>query len=233
MYQYVSIGGWCGTRIALNQLNIINEPNNIFDHVRSSSKGIIDCIKNDFTSFLPEKKEIDHRFTNWKPFIGEHFGFYHSPNLTDKIVLDSVDRKIKRFTDFCNSDKKCIFIRTCVLPDYEDELNDMKTVYEVIHNKYPKLSFIILFIIPDQEQTMYYNHIDNHIFIFCLNDKTFNRVNNEFLGEAYKNIFLFISENNLFETIPQPNENITITKPTTKLCLVDDIPAVSYFERFS
>lgn len=228
MYQYISIGGWCGTRLALDQLKITNEPHNIFDHIRSSSKGIIDCIKNDFTSFLPEKKVVDKRFKNWKPFIGEHFGFYHSGSLTDKAVLDSFDRKIKRFVEHLNSDKKCIFVRTCSLPEYEIELNDMKTLYEVIRIKYPNLSFIIVFIIPDQEITTYYNNINDKIFIFCLNDKSYKNSN---LGNEYKDIYKFISENNLFEIIPPSNQNLKITKPTSRLCLVENIPAVNHFEK--
>jgi hypothetical protein len=228
MYQYISIGGWCGTRMALDQLKITNEPHNIFDHIRSSSKGIIDCIKNDFASFLPENKVVDTRFKRWKPFIGEHFGFYHSGNLTDKPILDSFDRKIKRFVEYCNSNKKCIFVRTCILPDYENELNDMKTLYEVIHDKYPRLSFIVVFIIPDQKITTYYNNTDK-IFIFCLNDKSRN---NNKLGDEYKEIFDFISMNDLFEIIPPPNKNIKITTPNSRLCLVDNIPAVKYFETF-
>ena len=223
MYQFISIGGWCGTRIALDELKITNEPNNIFDHIRSSTKGIIDCVKNDFTSFLPENIVVDTRFTYWKPFIGEHFGFYHSGSLTEKNVLDSFDRKIKRFVEHCNSNKKCIFIRTCVLPDYESELDDMKILHEVISNKYPKLSFIILFVIPDQVATTYYTNIDNKIFIFCLNGIS---------TSEYKNIFTFIHENNLFETIPLSNKNIKITPPTTTLCLVENIPAVNYFKNF-
>ena len=229
MYQYLSIGGWCGTRIALDQLKITNEPHNIFDHIRSSSKGIIDCIKNDFNSFLPENKVVDTRFINWKPFIGEHFGFYHSGSLTDKSVLDSFDRKIKRFIEHCNSDKKCIFVRTCVLPEYENELNDMKSLQEVLTIKYPKLSFIIVFIIPDQKITTYYKNITDKIFVFCLNDKSYNNSN---LGKEYKDIFKFISENNLFEIIPPSNQNMQITKPTSRLCLVDNIPAVNYFRTF-
>lgn len=228
MYQYLSIGGWCGTRIALDQLKITNEHNNIFDHIRSSSKGIIDCIKNDFESFLPENKVIDNRFLYWKPFIGEHFGFYHSGNLIDKSVLDSFERKKNRFIEHCNSDKKCIFVRTCVIPEYENELNDMKILEEVITIKYPKLSFIIVFIIPDQEITTYCNNITDKIFIFCLNDKSYD---NKKLGDEYKDIFEFISDNNLFETIPQFYHNIHISKPTSRLCLVENIPAVNYFEK--
>lgn len=232
MYQYLSIGGWCGTRMALDQLKLTNEPNNIFDHIRSSSKGIIDCIENDFTSFLPKNIVADKRFSYWKPFIGEHFGFFHSESLTDKSVLDSFDRKIKRFLEHLNSNKKCIFVRTCVLPEYEEELHDMITLQEVISIKYPKLSFIIVFIINDQKTTTYYKNMNDKIFIFCLNCKTYDNNNNN-LGIEYKDIYNFISENNLFEIIPPSNQHIQITRPTSRLCLVQNIPAVNYFEKYN
>jgi len=229
MYRYISIGGWCGTRMALNQLNITDEPNNIFDHIRSSTKGIIECIENDFIYFLPINKEVDKRFKLYKPFIGEHFGFYHSDNLIDKSILDSFNRKINRFIEYCKSSRKCIFIRTCVLPCYENELNDMRILNEVITKKYPTLSFIIIFIIPDQKITTYYTNIDDKIFIFCLNDKSCKLTD---LGNAYKEIYTFISNNNLFELIPPSNNNITISRPSSKYCLVENIPAVNYFKNF-
>lgn len=232
MYKYLSIGGWCGTRMALDQLYITNEANNIFDHIRSSSKGIVDCIKNDFKSFLPENKVADKRFKNWEPFIGEHFGFFHSGSLTDTTVLDSFNRKIMRFLEHLNSDNKCIFVRTCVIPDYEDELNDMKNLYEVISKKYPQLSFIIVFIVPDQEITTYYDNINGKIFIFRLNNTHHDNINIDNLGNEYRDIFTFIRENNLFEIIPPSNKNMPITNPTNGLCLVDSIPAVNYFEKF-
>ncbi|MEX0597825.1 MAG: DUF1796 family putative cysteine peptidase [Candidatus Paceibacterota bacterium] len=92
--------GWCGTRMALDKLKITNEPNNIFDHIRSSSKGILDCIQDDFSSFLPENKKVDTRFKNWKPFIGEHFGFYHSP--THKLCLVDGIPAVNYFRKFNN-----------------------------------------------------------------------------------------------------------------------------------
>jgi hypothetical protein len=116
-----------------------------------------------------------------------------------------------------------------LLPEYENELNDMKVLQEVITIKYPKLSFIIVFIIPDQEITRYYKNINNKIFIFCLNDKSCNNSN---LGNEYKDIFKFISENNLFEITPPSNQNIQIPKPTSRLCFVENIPAVNYFGNF-
>ena len=234
MVQYISIGGWCGTRIALDQLKITNEPHNIFDFVRSSSKGIIDCLQTDFASFLPENKQVDTRFVKWKPIIGEHFGFYHGENLTVKSMLDSIDRKIKRWEHHCHSDKKCIFVRTCVLPDYESELKDMKVLEEVITKNYPQLSFIIVFILPDQEVTAYYNNIGNKIFMFCL-QRSPEGSNISMLGELYKNIFEFISENDLFNSIPPPpphHDKIKITTPLSHLCLVENLPAVHYFEKY-
>lgn len=229
MYQYISIGGWCGTRTALDLLKITNEPHNIFDHLRSSSRGIIECVENDFTTFFPENKEIDTRFENWKPIIGEHFGFFHSGSLTDPLIIDSFNRKKDRFVEHCKSDKKCVFVRTCIIPQYEDELEDMKIFQEVMTKKYPTLSFIIIFIIPDQDVTTYYSNATDKIFVFCLNDKSNNWDN---LGVENKNIFDFIRDNNLFETIPPPNETIQILKPTTKYFLVDNLPSVHYHAKY-
>jgi len=219
-YQYISIGGWCGTRMALDKLKIINEPHNVFDHIRSSSKGIIDCIKNDFANLIPKNKIMETRFKNknWYPFIGEHFGFFHSGNLLEKPALDSIERKIKRFKEHCTSGKQCIFIRTCVIPDYEEELCDMNTLYDELHKKYPMLSFKIIFIIPDQEMTQYYKSINDRIFIFCLNE-----------DEGYEKIFNFVSVYNLFQ---QSNESINLLRPTKNLCLEDGIPVVKYFDKY-
>jgi hypothetical protein len=54
------------------------------------------------------------------------------------------------------------------------------------------------------------------------------------LGEHYKNIFEFISENNLFDSIPPPPpcDKIKITTPLSHLCLVENLPAVHYFEKY-
>ena len=46
---FISIGGWCGTKIALKDSGLFNEPSLPFDSVRTSIEGIIDCIENDFT----------------------------------------------------------------------------------------------------------------------------------------------------------------------------------------
>ena len=74
---FISIGGWCGTKIALKNLGLFNEPSLPFDSVRTSIEGIIDCIDNDFQNFFPKEIIKDNRFPNWIGFVGEYVGFYH------------------------------------------------------------------------------------------------------------------------------------------------------------
>jgi hypothetical protein len=52
---FISIGGWCGTKIALKDLGLFNEESLAFDSVRTSIEGIIDCIENDFKNFFQKK----------------------------------------------------------------------------------------------------------------------------------------------------------------------------------
>jgi hypothetical protein len=233
-YCYISLGGWCGTRMALDQLELTNDtPHNIFDYVRSSSKGIIKCVEDNFESFLPENEVKNTQLKGCRPIIGEHFGFFHQKNLTDKSVLDSFDRKKTRFIQQCNGNKKCIFVRTCVLFEYEEELADMKTFQTILTNKYPKLPFIIIFVIPEQKQTTYYNNFTDKIFIFGTTHGENQKRGWELkrLGEHYKNIFEFISTHDMFDVIPSPNLTSNITRPSNKLCLFRDIPVVNYFKK--
>ena len=55
--EYISLGGWCGTKMSLVQLNksFSSYP---FDYVRSSIFGVIDCLNNDFLTFFPYKKQV-------------------------------------------------------------------------------------------------------------------------------------------------------------------------------
>jgi hypothetical protein len=225
-YQYISLGGWCGTKMALDQQKIVNQENDVFDHIRSSSKGIIDCLVNDFKNFLPKNNKIDTRFINWKPYIGQHFGFFHTGNMNDKATIDSFNRKIERFKSKMLSDRKTIFLRTTIIPDYLSEIADMQQVQTILEAQHPKLDFIILCIIPDQLQTSYYKNIGKKIFLFTVNDKSYNNYN---VGTEYSPIFDFIKENNLFDIIP-PEANIVIEKPSTRLLLVDGISCLKYYD---
>jgi len=73
--------------MAMDQLGITNEPNNVFEFLRSSTKGIIDCIRNDFSNFFPTHTIRDIRFRAYKPIISEHFAFFHYDDFQDKRIL--------------------------------------------------------------------------------------------------------------------------------------------------
>jgi hypothetical protein len=65
---FISIGGWCGTIIALKELGLFDEPSLPFDCVRSSIEGIIDCIENNFENYFPKEIKKDSRFADWDSF---------------------------------------------------------------------------------------------------------------------------------------------------------------------
>lgn len=125
---FISIGGWCGTKIALKDLGLFNEPSLPFDSVRTSIQGIIDCIENDFQNFFPKELKKDNRFSNWIGFVGDYVGFYHhNHNLLDKNVIDSFQRKFVRFDEKIKKDN-CVFLRTIVTDNYEDETKQYKKI---------------------------------------------------------------------------------------------------------
>ena len=96
---FISIGGWCGTKMALKAAGLFNEASLPFDDVRTSIEGIIDCIENDFQNFFPKEIYKDVRYSRWGGgFIGEYVGFYHQ-TLLDKNVIESFERKIVRFDE--------------------------------------------------------------------------------------------------------------------------------------
>jgi len=227
---FISIGGWCGTKIALKDSGLFNEPSLPFDSVRTTLEGIIDCIENDFQNFFPKEIKQDDRFKRWTAFVGEYVGFYHdNHNLSDKNVIESFERKIVRFDQKIRQNN-CIFLRTIVRENPFDEIKQYKKLQDVIDKKYPNISYIVCFIIPNQPITQYYTHLDNRTFLFALNDKSHDNNN---LYNEYTPIFDFIKNNNLFDNIPNPND-IEIHSTSLRLWLIDDIyliPMVNYIEK--
>ena len=222
---FISIGGWCGTKIALKDLGLFNEPSLPFDSVRTSIEGIIDCIQNNFQNYFPKEIKKDNRFQNYKGFLGEYVGFYHQ-DLLDKSVIENFERKIIRFDEKIKKNN-CVFLRTIVRENYDDEIKYYKKLQDVIDKKYPDISYIICFIIPNQQNTQYYKHLDNRTFLFTLNDKS---ADNNNLKNEYKPIFDFIINENLFINIPNSND-IEIYDLSTRLWLVDGYPMINFIEK--
>jgi len=220
---FISLGGWCGTKISLIQNNICN-PSYPFDYVRSSIEGVIDCIENNFENYFPKKIEINYNYKYCTSFIGEFIGFYHE-DLRDQDVIDSYNRKINRFNELLSQDVKVCFLRTICRDNYCDEVNYYKKLQNVIDNKYKNIKYIICFIIPNQNTTQYYTNLDDKTFVFTLNDLSYD---NKKLGDEYKPIYDFIKENDLFTNIPE-SKNIDIIN-TSRLWLVYGYPMVNYME---
>jgi hypothetical protein len=211
--RFISLGCWCGTTISLRGNNLYEEALP-FDYIRSTFNGIIDCFENNYVNFLPKKIELDiipnYHYTN-KSFRGKYFGFYHH-NLHDRKIINDFKRRIWRLIDILNSNTEIIFIRTIVTDDYNEEINLTDKFINVIRLKYPNLKFIIIFIIPNQETTQYYKNINNNInnnkvYIFTLNDKS--NINDN-LKDEYKPIYDFILNNDLFNIIPENNNDIVV-----------------------
>ena len=225
---FISIGGWCGTKIALKDLGLFNEPSLPFDNIRCSIEGIIDCIENNFENYFPKELKRDDRFSpHWAGFVGEYVGFYHSDhNLLDTKVIESFKRKIIRFDEKIKKNN-CVFLRTIVTDNYDSEIKQYKKLQDVIDKKYPNISYIICFIIPNQNNSQYYKHLDNRTFLFTLND---NQHDNNKLKDQYKPIYDFIINEDLFNNIPISN-NINIINKPSKFWIIDGYPMVNYIEK--
>jgi hypothetical protein len=223
---YISLGGWCGTKIALKDLGLFNEQSLPFDSVRSSIEGVIDCIENDFQNFFPSEIKKDDRFPNWIGFVGEYVGFYHhNHNVFDPNVIESFTRKFIRFDEKIKKNN-CIFLRTIIRDNYDDEIKYYKKLQKVIDKKYPNISYIICFMIPNQDITQYYKKLDERTFLFALNDKT----DNSNLKNAYRPIFKCIINKILRNNIPNDND-MTIINTPSRLWIVDGYPVVNYIEK--
>ena len=147
--------------------------------------------------------------------------------MLDKNVIESFERKIIRFDEKIKKNN-CVFLRTIAREKYEDEIKYYKKLQDVIDKKYPGISYIICFIIPNQPNTQYYKHLDNRTFLFTLNDKS---ANNDNLKKEYKPIFDFIINENLFITIPKSNDIKIDESLSTRLWLVDGYPMVNFIEK--
>lgn len=211
MVNFISLGGWCGPKMALKNAGLFDRPSLPFDDVRTSIEGVIDCIETDFRNYFPKEIKKDDRFRNYAGFVGEHVGFYHHPihNLYDSNVVESFKRKIERF-GMSIKENDCVFIRT-IVRDYE--LEYYKRLQYAIDQKYPGTRFMICFVIPDQDVTQYYKNLDDRTFLFTLNDKTTDG-DNRSPGD-YTPIFEFIKNHGV---LPERHINAV----SNRIWLVDD-----------
>ena len=217
---FISIGGWCGTKIFLQQ-NDYKEASFPFDYVRSSIEGVINCIETNFENYFPKVLERKNNYGYYRPFLGKYIGFYNE-DLTDINSINSFQRKINRFNEKLSQPIDVCFLRTICRDDYNDEIKYYKELQYAINKSYPHINYIIVFIIPNQDVTQYYKELDNKTFIFTLND--LSRDDN-IVRVEHKIIYDFIKEQNLLSNIP-PQNNIEIVGRPSRFWLVNGNPMV-------
>jgi hypothetical protein len=206
--EFVSIGGWCGTKIALKQCGYMRA-SYPFDYVRSSILGVIDCFETNFLNYFPkDTKKQENGY-----YLSSCCEFQHEDIANPEKII-SFNRKIKRFRELLQQNKPVCFLRTVCLNDYNCELKYYKKLQKAIDDAYPRLKYIICFIITKQNFLSYYRNIDNRTFIFTINNT--NNHNHSCLLEPYNFIFNFIFKNNLFCNIPNSN-NIELIKTNVEL----------------
>ena len=219
--KFISLGGWCGTTISLRGNYLYNEAFP-FDNIRSSFDGVINCIENNFLNFFPKKINVDiipnYPYSGLS-YRGQYCGFYHH-DLTDFKVINDFNRRIERFNNLLkNTIGKIVFIRTISTHDYNDETKLANYFINLINKKFYSLDFLLIFIIPGQDKSMYYKKINDKTHIFTLNDKS--NINNN-LTQEYKPIYKFLINNDLFKITPKEN-NINI-KNFNRFVKVNGIP---------
>lgn len=198
--RFISLGGWCGMARGIKRNNVnLTYKSFPFDSIRSKFEGIIDCFENNFINFFPKNIQFqDNIGTKTKYFRFLHFDFRNNN------VLNDYKNKITELNNYLTTtNDKIIFMRTIISKDYNSEINLYKKFIDIINKKYINLKYLLIFIIPEQNETKYFKNIKNNVFIFTLNDIEHDW---EKIPEKYKPIFSFILENDLFNNIPEKNE---------------------------
>lgn len=205
--KFYSLGGWCGTTMALRNKKLYGEALP-FDYIRSSFEGIIYGIDNNFDNFFPIKLEPEITKKGkeiW--FRGKHFSFCHH-NLKDSKVIETFNRRIKRFYSFLNTNNnKVVFVRTIISYDCNEELNLVDDFINLIDEKFKSLNYILIMIIPLQPKTSFYKTLNKKTFVFTLHGH--NNQDNVKLSNSYSPIYDYIIKKDLFNNTPN-NVNLKI-----------------------
>lgn len=208
--QFISLGGWCGVAIGLRGCDLYEEAYP-FDYVRSTFEGVIDCFETDFQNFFPKTIKVDNNA--YHSIRGKYVGFYYH-NVEEREVREAFLRRIDRLTRVLSTTTdEVYFIRTTVLDDFSEEIALHDRFVSVMKDKFPALHYKIVYIIPNQKTTGFYDYFGSYGLIFTLNDPA--PWPREPLIEAHRPIFTFLKE----RRVGFPSD-IAIEK-SSKLWLVD------------
>lgn len=161
----ISLGFLSDSRIHISKKYNLTKENSYkscpFDLMMSNYKGVIDCINDDFQGFCdlnnielktiynPDElwiynKKYKFLFNHESPGHGDLYknqgwslGINHFVDNNYENFILRYEKRINNFRNYLNSDNHIIFI----LNRYNNNLNDLAELNDVIKNKYPNLSF--------------------------------------------------------------------------------------------
>jgi hypothetical protein len=150
-YQLISLGGWCGPAVSLQQLKIRKEAMP-FDYMHASLRSINYIVRGYSQYFFDPKLTI----------------FPHHDTSKSEVKEDMY-RRIQRFLGNLKDDKPILFIRSVTNIDYQYEVNQIKEFLNLIKNKYSRDCDKVLLILHSQNiGTMKLNLINRNIMLTCV-----------------------------------------------------------------
>jgi len=209
-FDYIlSIGHRCTSQIAINNLKSFYGETTPFSWVNNfNSKNIVDIIKNNFEDYLEKECKSPNYFLLENLSIkNNEYGFGHY-NLKDVKIVESFNRKIKRFKYYLNNTKNNILF-VYINEDYiynEDYRRDYKLNYKNLQEldnhlrlKYPNLKYNLLNI--SFEEIENYGNIINYYYKpsklinrsdWINNNKIRSKIENNFRNDCKKILLNFI-----------------------------------------
>ena len=129
----ISIGGWCGPALALNDLKIrdISYP---FCFIHSTLSCVLEILKNNLEVFYQE---------------GKYTLFPHH-DIEKKEERLQFQNRIEKFIKRLSDPKPLLFIRTIISQDYKKSITEVRQIKNYLFNKYSR-SDKFLIIIHDQD----------------------------------------------------------------------------------
>jgi len=147
-----------------------------FDYIISSFNGVIDCLNDNFESFLPEdqieRDQTEHEGKVYKMFrVGDRF-FVNHFDLDNPKILKKFKVKIERFNQKLKGTKNIVFLRSimdkCEIPI---KLADrfVEAVKKIIN---PDIKFKLIYVVCNSRYPENIYQIDDQVYIArCKNPK--------------------------------------------------------------
>lgn len=208
-YKIISIGHRCTSQIAINAIST-NQEVSPFSWVNNfNSNNVLNVIKTNFSNYITDRIKIKnyHLKEDLNKIKGHGFGHY---NINDRRIIESFDRKIKRFIDILN-DNIHRYLLVYINEDYiynedyrkdDENYNNLKKINDYLLNKYPNFKFDIFNITFEKRDNykniinIYYKRPFNLINRkdWLLNMRQRSRLENIFRTDCGKLLKKYISE---------------------------------------